>query len=687
MLHIDFETKSCVGLEDKSPGVGMYNYSRHPTTGVYCMGYAWNGKPEVWTPAKSFPEDVKVWVRHGGAVAAFNAPFELAIWNGILRRDVPDVPVLRPSQTFCVRAIALRMGFPGHLDGAVKAARLEVEKDNIGKALMLRLCKPTNKGDWLLDRDTFTFMGKKITPEEALETLYSYCAQDVVTERALTEVLLPLPATERALWLEDYAINARGIQIDLDAVTAALELVDRRRLELNQEMQAITGGAVQATTEVGKLKTWMGYTGSLDKKIIAAKLEYGDSRLKPEHMSALELRSEASRLTSLTKVDAMRRLSCPKGRVRNTTQYHKASTGRWGGQGLQTHNFPRDMMPDPDVVDELFAKLKAGEPVENPVATLSKALRGFFVAPEGRVLIGGDWSNIEGRMLAWLAGEDWKVQAFRDYDAGTGPDVYIKSYAEATGCSIEEATPMRQAGKQRELAGQYQGGPHSMFTWGFDGTEGEALTAIRSWRKAHPQIVSYWYSLQRAAISAVEKPGTMFPAGPPERRIRYRMDKRHGVPYLQCRLPSGRQLYYPYPEVRVKMEKGKPKKDRYGKEMRELTYMTVPNPLMKEKFLSDPHRLPMRWERVSTYGGKQTNNVTQACARDVLRDLILNAREYKHLFRFVGHTHDEGLVEAPKHLASEALHAYNSLMNQPVWWAKDLPLAAECWVANRYRKS
>lgn len=670
-LHIDFETRSEVGLQDKAPGVGLYNYARHHTTGIYCMGYAFGDEPvQIWTEGDAFPERVIEWVNEGGDVIAHNAAFEYELWNHCLRYTYEAVPPLLAGQLHCTRAMGLRMGLPGGLDSLAQALKLDHAKDKEGYALMMRLCKPTAAGDWLTDRESFTFMGKKITPREALDKLYAYCKQDVEVERAIDKTLLPLPKSEQKLFLVDRAINNRGIQLDQLAVSRALELTAHRAASIDLEIRKLTEGEVDGITKLTDLKRWMGYEGSLDKKIVAAKLEYGDSSLSQDAIRALELRAEASRLTSLKKVDAMRRLMGPDGRVRHTTQYHKAGTGRWGGQGLQPHNFPRDL---PDDVEELFAKLKAGSEIKDPITKLSQALRGFIVSEQDALLFGGDWSNIEGRMLAWLAGEHWKVKVFEDYDNGIGPDVYVASYASSAKCTIEEAAAHRQKGKIQELALGYQGGLNSLRTFGYEGTDEEGVAVVRAWREAHISTRNYWYRLQDAAVDAVKSPGQMFWAGAMSRRIRFKMATRSGVPYLQARLPSGRQLYYPYPELRP------------GKYGQQLTYMTVPNPLMKERFLKDPNNISMQWERVSTYGGKLANNVTQACARDILASALIRCEAEK--IPAVMHTHDEIVAEVcGRSEWKSKFEKFKEIMNTAPEWAKGLPLVAGCWYGDRYRK-
>lgn len=700
ILYGDFETRSTVDLRSR----GLYNYAINPSTEVYCLGYAFNDEaPQIWWAGDPVPDRVAEHILAGRTFVAHNAPFELAIWHHVLSRD-PDWPMLAAEQTICTAARCYAMALPGSLENAGAALGITDGKDKTGHTLMLRMCAPTNKKAvedgklpvWVTDKEEFTFLGEKVTPKWALKRLGEYCMKDVEVEREIMKRTRPLSTTERRVWTLDQEINTRGVLFDPDAISGGLAIRESTVLDLNKEMSTITGGAVQVCSALPALKDWLlanaiGVT-SLNKESLKILLA---GELPPPVRAALTVRQLAGRATSATKLASAQRLSGPDGRVRNIVQYHGAGTGRWSGRGLQTHNFPRDL-PKPKVAAFIMQLIAAGDAealgmfFDNGLTALSKMLRAYFKAAPGLKFVGGDWSNVEGRGIAWAAGEEWKVQAFRDADANPdGPDIYEQTYAESFGIAPEDVTSdNRQIGKVMELAFGYQGGVgafHQMGAiYGVKVEDEVADSWKNAWRAKHPKIKDYWTALQRAAVSAVTNPGDVVPAGPRDRAVKFKV----AGSFLWCLLPSGRTLCYPYPQLRTleaawSKTKRKKNPDIEPEYITSLTYKTVPSQDHWKKGLVVLDKTNSRsWARVSTYGGKLAENVTQAICRDILAGAILRLADAGD--DIVLHIHDEIIAEG---LYTEEDRArIQAVLEASPEWAKDFPLAAGCWINERYQK-
>lgn len=593
-------------------------------------------------------------IRTGGIVVAHNAPFELAIWNNVC---VPkfDWPKLSPGQVRCTMAMAYAMGLPGALEKVAPALGIEQQKDLAGARVMMQLAKPKEDG---------TFWTPEQVPEK-FEKLYAYCKQDVVVEREIEKRMMPLSAAEQRLWQIDYTINQRGVQIDLPSVEKAIALVEAEKDRINTTIRKITGGTVSGATDLAQLKHWLRFrgvdTGGLAKADITELL----ARDLPEDARrVLELRREAAK-SSTAKLVAMRDAASVDGRVRGILQYHGAATGRWAGRKIQVQNLPRGFLKPGQVVDAI-AHLDDAEYLDinygNPMDVASSTIRGMIVPKKGNVFIDCDFSNIEGRALAWLAGEEWKVKAFYDFDAGIGADLYVLAYAKSFGVSIDEAKPHRQIGKVQELALGYQGGVGAFQSmariYGIKVSDEKADEIKALWRNAHPNINKYWYDLEDAAVNAVHNPGTKFKAGAKGRCVAF---LKKGS-FLWCQLPSGRVLCYPYPRIANITTP-------WGAEKDALHYHTVDGYTGK-------------WGETKTYGGSLAENVTQAVARDLLAESLVRLEDAG--IPVVMHVHDEVLVE-PKE-GSVSLEDVEKIMSVVPEWAQGLPLASAGWIGNRYRK-
>lgn len=657
-LHIDFETRSCADLKV----VGLDNYARHPTTAPWCMAYSFDDdEPKIWH--EKCPDPFDVWdafnhIAHGGIVYAHNAAFELAIWNHICAPRF-GWPELKPEQMRCTMAMAYAMALPGSLEKAAAAVGIEKQKDMAGGRLMLQMAKPRTD-------EPLTWWDEP----DKLQALYEYCRQDVRVERELEKRLMPLSQDEQALWVLDQRINNRGVGIDLPAVDAALKIVEAEKIRLDKEIQNVTGNFVSCCSGVKRLGDWIRGQGvqmeGLAKANVLDALSLDDLPVLVRR--ALLLRQEAGK-TSTAKLRAMREAASGQdARVRGTMQYHGAGTGRWAGRRIQPQNFPRPTLKFRWIEDAIanfhdveYLTVFHGQ----PLTVVSSCLKSMIRAAVGEDLLAADFKNIEGRALAWLAGEEWKIQAFRDYDQKIGPDLYLVSAARIYGTEptdYNEDSIERQHGKVAELACGYQGGVGAFQTMAktylVKVSDSLADTIKTRWREAHPKIVQYWYALEQAALDAVLNAGKTFRVGPNGRGVFFRVSGS----FLWCKLPSGRVLCYPYPTV-------KGIETPWGEMKDQVHYMTVDG-------------LTNKWVETHTYGGKLAENVTQAICRDLLVAAIRQAEAAG--YPVVLHVHDEVVSEVPKDFGS--LEEFEAACSTMPAWADGLPVVAKGWRGERYRK-
>ncbi|SOD41355.1 DNA polymerase [Nitrosovibrio sp. Nv4] len=682
-LHVDFETRSTIEL----PAVGIDIYSRHPDTDVWCMAYCLGaGDVQIWRMGEPFGEFanftgfVAMHVQSGGIVMAHNAAFELAIWNNIM---VPRYgwPELKPEQVRCTMAMAYSMALPGSLEKAAAAVGISEQKDMKGSRLMMQMCRPRQMPEDPKGQGG-TWAHEKIhwwDEPEKLETLYAYCKQDVRVERELEKRVLQLSDSEQKLWALDYKINNRGVYVDKPAIEAAIRVVEYEQKRLAVAIRETTGNAVSVPSEVAALTRWVAANGvevgSLAKADILDLLAL--DTLPEKVRKALSIRQEYAK-SSTAKLKSMLSAISHDGRVKNILQYHGAGTGRWAGRRIQPQNMPRPKLSQEEIdeVLEFLPRLNPEAAIQRiellygpAMSVISDCLRGMITAAPGHELIAADFANIEGRVLAWLAGEEWKLNAFREYDAGIGPDLYILTYAKSFGLdhkTINKKDPRRQVGKVEELAFGFGGGVGAWRTmekaYNPPKMSDDEVDDIKNrWREAHPRIKQYWYDLENAATDAVMNPGHTLTAGPKGREIKFKVKGS----FLFCQLPSKRVLTYPYPKL-------KPKETPWGAMKECVHYMTVDGTTNK-------------WVETHTYGGKISENVTQALARDVLAEAIVRLEETN--LPVILHVHDEAVIEIPDEYATDGmLDAVNEHMAKTPSWAEGLPVAVEGWRGKRYRK-
>ena len=698
-VHLDFETRSCVDLVTQ----GVYRYSEDPSTEIMCFAYRIGTGPVEGFDHPNFqiPEDLLAAIDSGAIIVAHNSVFERLIWNRVLRRFYQNLPELTADNFTCTMARAAAVGMPQGLDRLCRALKLRVEKDMIGHRLMMKMCKPVG----------FSETGEPLwhdSPQDR-ERLLTYCKYDVLAEDAADAVLPELTPEERQVWLLDQKINDRGVPLDREAAERADNVVQIAKKRANRRMWELTGGAVSACTKVKAIVTWLvarGYVcDSIADEHVTRLLIETQAREDTVAEQVLICRRSAGK-SSTSKLDAALRSVSADGRMRGMLRYHGAGPGRWSGQLFQPHNIlrvdqERDAADVALVFDLLDGRSSAEEIYDflisvygDAMTPIAKSMRGMICSDTK--LRGGDFSNIEGRISAWLARETWKVEAFEAYDAGTGPDLYKVAYANSFGIPVDEVNgAQRQIGKVEELALGFQGAvgafismganygvkprdvaaavypvvsrdawskAWSKFGKGFStfGLEQPIHTGLQVvvdlWRDAHPNVVERWWEIQDAAIDAVMHPGRIVPCV--HGRVRYMVDRG----FLWCSLPSGRTIAYAYPRI---VGDGGPNKDQRQVEFTGVDSQTK------------------RWRDQRLYGGLQWNNIVQGTARDLLVFSIfaLKAEGYKIILT----VHDENVDESEEELRRSLAHFSQVMERRPVW-AAGLPVAVKVWEDRRFGK-
>jgi DNA polymerase len=579
------------------------------------------------------------------------------------RYGMPEVPVERWA---CTAAEGRAMGLPNKLEDAARVLGVRQQKDMAGHRLMMQMSKPRatlSDGSyvWWDDADRRRRLGE-------------YCIQDVKTESAVKACLQPLSEVEQQVFLMDQRANDRGIRLDVDLARSARAVADTVLAKAGKDLGQITEGSVSAVTQVGQLKAWMAGQGveaaSLSKKAVQELLS--DEFLPAPIREALEVRVEAGK-SSLGKVDAMLRAACADDTLRGLLLYWGAGTGRWAGRLVQPQNFPARTGGLPGwMVDDIFdnpepfiqavlrrdlAALELHGPALEIIALL---LRSMLVAREGHVLVAADYAAIEARVIAWICGEEWRLEVFRTHGL-----IYEASAAmmfKLDLASIDKKHPARQKGKAAELALGFEGGANALITMGaleMGLTEEELPDIVRLWREASPAIKGGWKQVNNAARSAVKNPGKVI--GCLNDRVRF---KSTGG-WLWLKLPSGRRLAYCQPKI---VEKPAP----WDKTL-----------MLEGVEAWSVNSKTRKWSKRSLYGGLLMENIVQATARDIMADAMLRA-EKGGVYLPLLSVHDEVVSEAPEGRAD--LKEFEKLLCDLPAWARGCPIKADGWLGPRYRK-
>lgn len=644
-LAIDIETFSSADLLKG----GVYKYVESPDFDILLFAYSFDGADVeiIDLTVDELPENlIEVLTDSRILKTAHNANFERTCLQKYLGIE------LSPDQWSCTMAVASMVGLPLSLDAVAKALNLEQQKDATGKSLIRYFClpcKPTKVN------------GSRIRnhPQddpEKWEKFKHYCMQDVRTEQAIRKRInwFTVPDSEIKLWQLDQRINDKGILLDPTLVNRAIAM----DLEYNDKLviEAIQLTGLDNPNSVSQLKKWMQEAigeevETLSKNSIPELLKKTDDKIVKR---VLHIRQEMSR-TSVKKYKAMEAAICADMRVRGLLQYYGANrTGRWAGRLVQVQNLPQNHLPDLELARSLVRDGDT-ELVDmafgNVPDTLSQLIRTSFVAPPGHRFIIADFSAIEARVIAWLAGEQWRLQVFN-----THGKIYEASASQMFKVPIQDikkGSDLRQKGKVSELALGYQGGPNALITMGalkMGLKEEELPMLVRMWRNANKAIVAFWNTVQDAAITCV-RDNTLEKI---QHGISFFMER--GVLFIE--LPSKRRLAY----LRPKLVNSK-----FGGMA--LTYEGM-------------SQTTKQWTRQDTYGGKLVENIVQAVARDCLADamLRLDAAGYNEVM----HVHDEIVMEEP--YGKGSLEEVNKIMGTTIPWAKGLPLKADSYECEFYKK-
>lgn len=669
-LNIDLETYSDVDIVK----AGLYKYAQRPAFEILLFAYSLDGGPvEVIDLASGgMASCIPLWlinalkdpacVKH-----AYNAAFEWYCLCRWFRWNPEKEGTVFLRQWRCTRLHGLYCGYTASLDATGKALGLPQDKQKLaaGKALIKYFCVPC--------APTKTNGGRtRNLPhhDPAKWALFkTYNAQDVVTEMEIERRLsnFPVPDEVQAQWVTDQVINLRGVAIDRDMVQGALDLDAAVREDYLREAARLSG--LTNPNSVTQLSKWLqeetGEEISYLRKTTVSDL-LGKELPSDAARRMLEIRQELGK-TSNKKYNALETAVCDDGRVRGLLQFYGANrTGRWAGRIVQPQNLPRTY-----IAGELLPL--ARELVENRQRealrvvfgsvpdTLSQLIRTAFTASPGRTLVDADFSAIEARVIAWLAGEEWVLDVFR-----THGKIYEATASQMFNIPLErikKGNPeysYRQKGKVATLALGYQGGTGSLISMGAlrNGlTEEELPDIVDRWRRANPAIVRFWYTLDAAAREAVNT-GRQIELWDGRLAFARECDPENELDFLTIRLPNGRKLYYANPHMSTNRF-GQPSLGYWG---------------MNQK--------SKKWERLETYGGKLAENITQAVARDCLAEAIerLEAAGYPVVF----HIHDEVVIDAGA--GKDSLEDVIRIMSQVPSWADGLPLNADGWTNDFFKK-
>ena len=647
ILTLDVETRSRVDLRT----YGVYVYAKDPSTKVMCLSAKVDENPaDLWVGKEFQKLNLKLptissnqlqdLVNEADTIVAHNVMFERLLWT--YKMQNAGLFEIAFSKWRDTAAKAAMLSLPRNLAGVGEALNLSSQKDLLGHKIMMKLCKPNTKGKWVESPEDFNILCR-------------YCMKDADTEYELHKKIGDLPDSELSVWRLDQIINDRGIQVDINAVKNLIYKVEWKKKMLLREVRQITGGYINSTNQGDATIAWLGENGialtDITKNSVAEALK--NPTIPENAKRLLEIRQALSK-SSVAKLYAMKRMCNEDNRVRGTMLYHGAGTGRFSGKGIQPHNYPREGFEDKDINNVVCLGLKDAEKrYGNIMQVASKCLRGMIVSKPGYNLVCADFSSIEARVLAWVAGEDKVLQAFQE-----GKDLYKVTAAEIYDKQYEDVTKEeRSVGKTAVLALGYQGwvGAFRVMAenYGIIIPEEEAIKIIMKWREKHKKTVRFWKCIDYVAKKAIET-GEAQSYG----RIKFGINND----FLHCRLPSGRIIYYYLPELRTVDTK-------YEKNKEVVSFMGADATTKK-------------WQRQYTYGGKLTENIVQGIARDLLTDAML--RIEANNFPVTFHVHDEIVSEMPE--GQENLKRFKRIMAEVPYWAEGCPMGASGWIGKRYRK-
>ena len=646
-LFIDLETFSEADL----PKTGVYRYAEDASFEILLFGYSKDGGPVIvldLAQGEEIPSELLAALQDPSVTKnAFNAAFERICISRFLwdKHLLPWGTYISPRGWHCDMVWAGYMGFPMSLKGAGEALGLEEQKLEEGKSLITYFCKPYRP----TSKNGYTDRNLPSHDPEKWELFKKYNARDVEVEMAIAEKLSKHPVPD-FIWEEyviDQTINDRGILVDLPMVKSAIALDKASSDHLKEEMQRITGLANPGS--VIQLQGWLRANGvelpSLGKKELQGQLEDIDEPMR----SVLVLRQQAA-MSAVKKYTAMAAAACADGRCRGMFKFYGGSrSGRFSGSIVQLQNLFRNSLKD---LDDARSLVKQGNYealsvlYDSVPEVLAQCVRTAFVPAEGYKFIVADFSAIEARVIAWLANETWRMEAF-----SSGKDIYCASASQMFGVPVEKHGVnghLRQKGKIAELALGYGGSDGALISMGaldMGMTEEELKPLVSAWRAANPNIVKLWWAVDKAVKTAVKEKTTTHTHG-----LVFR--SQGGMLYIS--LPSGRNLAYVKPRIG---------ENRFGGES--VTYMGTD--------------FTKHWSRIESYGPKFVENITQGIARDILCFAMANLKDY----RIVAHVHDEVIVECPPETTVEEVCNLMALVPP---WAPGLILRADGYECPFYQK-
>ena len=656
-LGIDIETFSSVDIKN-----GAYAYSEAPDFEILLISYKFSDEDKVklidLTDDPEELENLRFWdalTDPEVVKTAYNANFErtcLARYTG---------EAMPPEQWRCTMVLAVQLGLPRSLAAVGPALGLteEEQKKKTGAALIQYFCKPCKPTRTNGQRTKNT----RLNAPEKWELFKEYNIQDVVTEQIILKRLRDFrpDQSEQDLWTLDQEINDRGVLLDIPMARSIVEFDTERSADLLAEAQQITG--LKNPNSLAQLKPWLQSHGlpvdSLRKDDVSSIL--GDPDISDEVRRVLEIRQTLSK-TSVKKYQTMLNIAGEDDRARGIMQFYGGHTGRWAGRSLQPQNLARNTMPDDELdVAREFVKMGDFESLEmifgEPAPIFSQLVRTAFIPSPGNRFVVSDFSAIEARVIAWIAGEEWRLNVFRN-----DGDIYCESASHIYHVPVVKHGingELRQRGKVAELALGYGGAVGAMKQMDTTGSvpEEEMQGIVTQWRAESPKIVRMWRDCQNAAVSVIR-------GNQPKRVLRslqgteFYVKLVDGTPVLFIRIPSGRPIAYWDPKV-MDTEMGP-----------RITYMTQ-------------NQTTRKWERCETYGGKITENIVQSVARDCLAEKmkLLESMGYPIVF----HVHDEMILDVPRE-DKQAAKLVDKIMAEPIDWAPGLPLKGGTYECDFYRK-
>ena len=642
MLAIDIETYSDVDLIS----CGVYKYSSSPHFEILLIAYSVDEEETVCIDVANGEEPPKEFMEmlldDTVTKTAFNANFERICFSNYYQHS------FRPEAWRCTAVQAAMLALPLSLEGVGAVLGLDKQKMTEGKELIKYFCSPckATKSNGGRTRNL-----PKDAPEKWRQ-FKTYCIRDVDVEKQIRQRLakFPIPKREQEIYCLDQRINDRGIMVDRNLVNHAVACDLLYKETATARAYELTG--LENPNSVSQLKFWLKEKGLEVDSLAKDTVKDLSMKAEGDVQEVLKLRLATSK-TSVKKYEAIDRSVCAENRVHGLLQFYGANrTGRWAGRLVQIHNLPQNHLPDLELARALVSEGRYEEVelfYESTPNVLSELIRTAFVAKPGCRFIISDYSAIEARVLAWLAGEEWRLQVFE-----THGKIYEASASAMFHVPIEEITktsPLRQKGKISELALGYGGAVGALTSMGalkMGLTEEELPGLVSTWRSANPHITAFWWAVDEAAVTAVRDKK-------PSKVGRVSFEYKSGILFVT--LPSGRKLSYVKPRMML---------NKFGREG--LTYEGIGE--------------SKKWMRLETYGPKLVENIVQAASRDILAEAML--RLEKEGFDIVCHVHDEVVLEVPD--GKSSVEEVNEIMAVNPVWTEGLPLKAAGFESPFYKK-